>query len=61
MNIQDFVVYVLSEDDSIFDCCGEFSTMAEAREYIKHLEKEDAALLINDKYAIFIRIEIKLE
>jgi hypothetical protein len=54
-------VYVLDDGDNIFDDCGEFNTIIEAREYIKYQMAEDMKLLINDKYAIYINIETFLE
>jgi len=54
-------VYVLDDDDNIFDICGGFNTITEAREYIKYLMVEDMKRLINDKYAIYIDIETFLE
>lgn len=54
-------VYVLDDSDNIFDVCGEFNTLTEAREYIKYMEAEDMKRLINDKYAICVNIETFLE
>ena len=54
-------LYVLDDSDNIFDCCGEFYTLKEARDYIKYLEAEDMKRLINDKYAIYMNIETFLE
>jgi len=54
-------VYVLDNDDIPFDVCGEFNTLANAREYIKYQMAEDAKQLINDKYAIYINTEVFLE
>ena len=54
-------VYVLDDSDNIFDVCGEFNTLKEAREYIEYQETEDMKRLINDKYAISINIETFLE
>jgi hypothetical protein len=54
-------VYVLDNDNFPFDICGEFKTLAEARNYIKYQMAEDAEKLINDKYAIHINIETFLE
>jgi len=54
-------LYVLDDSDNIFDCCGEFYTLKEARDYIKYLEAEDIKRLINDKYAIYMNIETFLE
>lgn len=54
-------VYVLDDLDNIFDCCGAYPTLQEARDYIKYLEAEDMKCLINDKYAIYINLETFLE
>jgi len=54
-------LYVLDNDDNIFDICGNFNTLKEAQEYMKYQMAEDAKRLINDKYAIYINIETFLE
>ena len=54
-------VYVLDDSDNIFDVCGEFNTLTEAREYIKHQMAEDMKRLLNDKYATYINIETFVE
>ena len=56
-----YLVYVLDDDDFCYDICGEFDTLEDAREYIKYSEAEDMKRLINDKYAIYFRSDIKIE
>jgi hypothetical protein len=54
-------VYVLDDSDDNFDICGEFQTLELAREYIKYQMVEDSKRLFNDKYAIYINVEMFLE
>ena len=61
MNTEEYVVYVLNDGDGIYDTCGEFDKLENAREYIKYQEAEDMKRLINDKYAIYLRTEVKIE
>ena len=62
MNTEEYVVYVLDDNDNIFDICGDgFLNIIDARNYIEYLKKIDAERLINDKYAIYLKIEIKIE
>ena len=57
-----YIVYVLQDNDEIFDICGEFNTFAEADNYINnYLKIEDAKRLINDEYAIYLRTEVKIK
>lgn len=54
-------VYVLDDNDEIFDLCGEFDTVELAREYIIKLKAQDARMLINDEYAIYKLTEERIE
>ena len=61
MTTEQYVVYVLDDNDDIYDTCGEFNTLEDAREYRKYQEARRGRLLLNDKYAIYLRNEIKIE